>query len=126
MKQLLAICLAVTVFAISYGQEEPEKKKQDIQPTIPIDVADPTLDWWKMIRDDLSEGREPGPIDVQRQPFGLAWQGIPTFFRLPVALVPEDLKAGQVDVAIMGAHTDMGLGSRGANRGASCLSGSQG
>ena len=117
MKQIITICLALSVFALSYSQDEPKKKKQDIQPTIPIDVSDPTLDMWKIIRDDLSEGREPGPIDVQRQPFGLAWQGIPTFFRLPVALVPEDLKAGQVDVAIMGAHTDMGLGSRGANRG---------
>ena len=34
-----------------------------------------------------------------------------------MALVPEDLSAGQVDVAIMGALTDMGSGSRGASRG---------
>jgi arginase family enzyme len=36
--------------------------------------------------------------------------GIPTFFKLPIALTPEDLKAGDVDVAIIGAHTDMGGG----------------
>jgi len=51
----------------------------------------------------------------------LGWQGIPTFFRLPVALVPADLKASQVEVAIMGAHTDMGGGSRGASRGPSAF-----
>ncbi len=34
-----------------------------------------------------------------------------------MALVPEDLEVGQVDVAIMGAHTYMGFGSRGASRG---------
>ena len=89
----------------------------DVKPVIPLDKADPTYDLWKLIRDDLSEGREPGPIDVQRTWGGFGWQGIPTFFRLPVALTPEDLEAGQVDVAIMGAHTDMGLGSRGASRG---------
>ncbi|MDJ0957960.1 MAG: agmatinase family protein [Arenicellales bacterium] len=89
----------------------------DVEPIIPLNKADETYDLWKLIRDDLSEGREPGPINVQRTWGGTGWQGIPTFFRLPVALVPEDLKAGQVDVAIMGAHTDMGLGSRGANRG---------
>ena len=126
MKQIITICLALSVFALSYSQDEPEKKKQDIQPTIPMNLADPTLDMWKMIRDDLSEGREPGPINVQRQPFGLAWQGIGTFFRLPVALVPEDLVAGQVDVAIMGAYNDMGFGSRGANRGPGALRESRG
>src|SRR5258708_37976770 len=40
--------------------------------------------------------------------------GIPTFFNLPVALTPEDLKAGKVDVAIVGAGLDMGSGFRGA------------
>ena len=67
------------------------------------DLDDPTYDLWKLVRDDLSEGREPGPIDVQRYYGGLGWQGIPTFFRLPVALTPEDLKAGKVDVLI-GTH----------------------
>ena len=39
--------------------------------------------------------------------------GIPTFFRSPVALGPEDLVAGKVDVAIMGASVDMSTGMRG-------------
>jgi len=88
-----------------------------IEPVIPLDREDPTYDLWKLRRDDLTEGRDPGPINVQRFPGGVGWMGIPTFFRLPVALVPGDLVAGQVDVAILGAYTDMGFGSRGASRG---------
>ena len=99
------------------SDKERAPAPHDVEPVIPLDKADPTYDLWKLIRDDLSEGREPGPINVQRFWGGFGWQGIPTFFRLPVALVPEDLEAGQVDVAIMGAHTDMGMGSRGASRG---------
>jgi agmatinase len=33
---------------------------------------------------------------------------------MPLALTPEDLKTGEVDVAMLGAYTDMGFGSRGA------------
>ena len=93
----------------------------NVQPTIPMDPDDPLYDVWKFIRDDLSEGREPGPIDIQRQPFGFGFNGIPTFFRLPVALTPADLKAGDVDIAFLGAHSDMGLGHRGASQGPNAL-----
>ena len=110
----------------SYGQgidDTPDSDRErapapeGVQPVIELNTADPTYDLWKLVRDDLAEGREPGLINVQRTWGGTAWQGIPTFFRLPVALLPADLQASQVDVAIMGAHTDMGLGSRGASRG---------
>ena len=53
--------------------------------------------------------REPGPISVPR--------GVPTFFRAPIAHTPEDLKAGKVDVAFLGAPLDMGTGMRGAGWG---------
>ncbi len=114
--------LPATGFAVGID-DTPESDKErapapeGVEPVIPLNTDDPTYDVWKLIRDDLSEGREPGPINVQRTWGGMGWQGIPTFFRLPVALVPEDLEAGQVEVAIMGAHTDMGSGSRGASRG---------
>jgi arginase len=81
---------------------------------IPLDTDDPTYNLWQTPRDDLSEGREAGPINIQRYAGGAGWQGIPTFFKLPVALTPADLTAGDVDVAIIGAHTDMGGGYRGA------------
>jgi agmatinase len=53
--------------------------------------------------------RDPGPIPVP--------PGVPTFFRAPIALTPEDLKAGKVDVAFLGAPLDMGSGMRGAGWG---------
>jgi agmatinase len=101
--------------------DNPAPAPKGVKPVIPLNKDDPTYDLWKMRRDDLSEGREPGPINVQRFPGGTGWNGIPTFFRLPVALVPEDLAAGQVDVAMIGAYTDMGGGSRGASRGPNAL-----
>ncbi len=98
-----------------------EKHKPDIQPTIPMDVADPTLNLLKERRTDLQENREPGLINIQRYPSGVGYNGIPTFFRLPVALTPADLEAGDVDVAFIAAYVDMGLGQRGANRGPNAL-----
>jgi arginase family enzyme len=81
---------------------------------IPLDTKDPGYNAWQTTRDDLMKGREPGPINIQRFPGGPGFMGIPTFFKLPIALTPEDLKAGDVDVAIVGAYTDMGGGGRGA------------
>jgi len=43
----------------------------------------------------------------------VSYQGIPTFFRLPVALSKEDLIAGEVDIAFMGASQDLSTGQRG-------------
>lgn len=74
------------------------------EPIIKLNPDDPTYDIWKKVRPDISEGRKPGPINVQRYSGGVPWMGIPTFFHLPVALTPEDLKAGNVEVAIFGAE----------------------
>ena len=104
-----------------FEHENYSKKHPGVKPVIPMDTDDITYDAWKLIRDNLSEGREPGPIDIQRQPFSLGFNGIPTFFRLPVALTQADLKAGDVDVAFLGAHADMGLGVRGASQGPNAL-----
>lgn len=50
--------------------------------------------------------RPPGPIPVHRYPFEPAWAGIQTFLKLPLCLTPEDLRAGEVDVAIGGVPWD--------------------
>jgi hypothetical protein len=81
---------------------------------IPLDTENPGYNLWQTTRDDLTKGREPGPINVQRFPGGPVFMGIPTFFKLPIALTLEDLKAGDADVVIVGAYTDMGGGYRGA------------
>ena len=90
-------------------------------PMIPLDTKDPAFNLWQTPRKDLMKGREPGPINIQRYAGGMGWFGIPTFFKLPIALTPEDLMAGNVDVAIFGAYTDMGGGTRGAAWGPSAL-----
>jgi agmatinase len=118
VKTAIFLVLCVVVSAIAFAAESHEK---NIQPTIPMDIADPTIDMWKARREDLQQGREPGLINIQRAPGGYGYNGIPTFFRLPVALTPADLKAGDVDVAFIAAYVDMGLGQRGANRGPNAL-----
>lgn len=93
---------------------DPAPIREGEKPLIPLDTDDPAYNLWQTPKDNLSENREPGLINVQRFPGGAGWMGIPTFFKLPLALTPEDLKAANVDVAIFGAYTDMGLGARGA------------
>ena len=59
--------------------------------------------------------RKPGPIELNRYvATATAPAGIPTFMRWPVALTPEDLIAGEVDVAAIGAPIDLTLARRGA------------
>ena len=118
---LLALVLAAPSTArAQYFEHDPDDPKQNApiregeRAVIPLDTGDPAYNLWQTPRADLSEGREPGPINIQRFVGGAGWFGIPTFFRLPVALTPGDLKAGNVDVAIVGAYTDMGGGGRGA------------
>jgi len=84
--------------------EEVDRIDAGEEPVVRLNPDDPSYDVWKKIRDDISEGREPGPINVQRYVGGMPWTGIPTFFHLPIALTPEDLKAGKVEVAIFGAE----------------------
>lgn len=81
---------------------------------IPLEQRDPTRDMNVLFRDpNDNPKREPGPINIQKTVGGFYYQGIPTFFRAPVALGPEDLKAGKVEVAIMGASLDMSTSMRG-------------
>ena len=76
--------------------------------TIRLNPDDPTGDFIFQKRDFSQDNRPPGPVNVQRTVGGIAGTGIPTFFRLPVALTPEDLRAGNVEVALMGVPMDNG------------------
>ena len=85
---------------------------------IPLEPRDPSRKIEGLFRDCKDNPqREPGPINIQKTIGGLAYHGIPTFFRSPVALCPEDLTAGKVDVAIMGAPIDLSTGQRGTGFG---------
>ncbi len=114
---LLVAALPAAAQYFEYDPDNPEHQapiREGEKAVIPLDTSDPAYDLWQTPRADLSAGREPGPIDIQRWRGGAGWLGIPTFFKLPIALTPEDLAAGNVDVAILGGHLDMGGGGRGA------------
>jgi arginase family enzyme len=86
-------------------------------PNIPLNTESERFNTWKVKRpQELNLKREPGPINVSRYMEGRGG-GIPTFANAPIALTPEDLKAGKVDVAIVGAPIDTGSGFRGAKGG---------
>lgn len=59
--------------------------------------------------------REPGPFSVHRYLFPTS--GVPTFGGARVAVWPEDLVAGKVDVAIVGVPSNMSSGRRDAGNG---------
>ena len=88
--------------------------EQDLA-SIPLNTESSDFNWFRTRRPpEFDTPREPGPINVSRYLHSGPKQGIPTFFNLPVALTPADLKAGNVEVAIMGAGLDTGSGFRGA------------
>jgi agmatinase len=94
-------------------QFTPGRDAENIQ----LNTASPTFNQWRVERPtELDPEREPGPISLSRY-LGGRGSGIPTFAGAPVALTPEDLKAGEVDVAILGAPLDMGSGWRDAIHG---------
>lgn len=90
------------------GEADTEEEKEPIgeneEPIIRLNPKDPSYNVWKQLRDFSKDRREPGLINVQRFDGHVPWVGIPTFFHLPIALTPEDLKVGKVEIAIMGAE----------------------
>jgi guanidinobutyrase len=88
---------------------------------IPLDTSNERFNAWKTKRpQSMNPRREPGPISLNR--YMSSWEpGIKTFADAPVALTPEDLVAGKVDVAIVGAPLDMGSGYRGAKGGPAAM-----
>src|ERR1700730_14348259 len=83
-------------------------------------------DAWKMPMDRSNDPRrEPGPIELQRYQFQMAYAGIATMFGVPICLNQEDLRAGKVDVAFLGAPVDMSVGHRGAAYGPRALRSSE-
>ncbi len=65
--------------------------------------------------------REPGPFSVHRYLFPKT--GVPTFGGADVAIWPEDLVAGNVDVAIVGVPSNASSGRRDARNGPSEMRG---
>lgn len=77
---------------------------------IALNTDSPRFNAWRLRRPRaMDPEREPGPVDLGR--YG-GRGGPPTFGGFPLALTPEDLEAGEVDVAIVGAPLNMGSGWR--------------
>jgi len=81
---------------------------------IQLNPDDPTYSLPFEMRDTSKDPkREPGPIHLNRQVFGNPFMGIPTFYRRPVAINPEDLVAGKVDAAFIGVPIEFNSVRRG-------------
>jgi agmatinase len=75
-------------------------------------------DVWKLPYDRSQDPtRAPGPIHLERAVGQLSYAGIPTFMGVPICLTQDDLRAGRVDAAVLGAPVDMSVGMRGASWG---------
>ena len=118
---LMGLLLGMSCSALAAEEFDPKTEKTLIEmlrenpDAIPLEPRDPSRDVLTMRRsvEERQGNRPPGVINVQQTYGGTAYQGIPTFFKAPVALTPADLKAGKVDIAIMGAAVDMSTGQRG-------------
>jgi arginase len=81
---------------------------------LPLNTSSPDFNAWTVRRPaSMNPARAAGPISLNRY-MGFSGGGIPTFAGAPIALTSEDLVAGAVDVAIVGAALNMGSGWRGA------------
>ncbi|MEL7312528.1 MAG: agmatinase family protein [Pseudomonadota bacterium] len=81
--------------------------------SIPLNTEAPDFNGWKtMMPKSLTRDREPGPIYLSRY-ISNRRSGVRTFAGAPLAIYPEDLIAGNVEVAIVGAPLDMGSYYRG-------------
>jgi len=82
---------------------------------IPLNTESEDFNAWKVMKPKtFNPDREPGPFSLSYYASRRGYYGgIRTFAGAPVAIYPEDLVAGQVDVAIVGAPLDMGSYFRG-------------
>lgn len=81
--------------------------------SIPLNTEAKGFNGWKAKRPkSLNPEREPGPIHLSRYMSSRSG-GVKTFANAPLAIYPEDLIAGNVDIAIVGAPLDMGSYYRG-------------
>jgi agmatinase len=79
-------------------------------PNIPFNTDSPQFNAWRAERPrSMDPEREDGPVSLGRYNGS---GGPPTFGYYPLALTKEDLVAGEVDIAIVGAPLNMGSGWR--------------
>lgn len=115
------LALTITLLAVPVLVSSSENPTPDLESEEKVDGFPSSMQPWRdpddPLKMNLDEGwdiyfqrrdrsndpkREPGPIDLQRYAAVSGINGFPTYMGLPVALTTEDLKAGEVDVAIVG------------------------
>jgi len=98
------------VNAMQHVVEHNHYREGRDSPNIPLNTESPYFNAWRLQRPrSMDPDREPGPVPLGRYDGD---GGPPTFGGHPLALSKEDLVAGEVDVAILGAPLNMGSGWR--------------
>lgn len=98
------------VAAMHHAFEHTRYREGRDAPNIPLNTDSRRFNAWRLERPrSMDPKREPGPVPLGRYD---GRGGPPTFGGFPLALTPEDLVAGEVDVAILGAPLNMGSGWR--------------
>ena len=122
---VIAVFFAMSLSAALSAADDPESPNFADQPTIDglpagmqpwrdperpdVIVLDKDYDSFFHRTDRSNEERQPGPINLQRYEFQFSKWAFPTYLGAPIALTPEDLKAGKVDVAIVGVPSDFNV-----------------
>ena len=98
------------VVAMMHVFDHNHYKEGRDSPNVAFDTDSPEFNAWKARRPrSMDPKREDGPLELGRYN---GRGGPPTFGGHPLALTKEDLIAGEVDVAILGAPLNMGSGWR--------------
>ena len=124
MKKLPVLLALVALVAVGMAgavlpgpaeaQESDTKNDPSVTPwsdpddphVIRLNKDDPSAEVWNYRNPRLAKDRK-GPTDLQRYGSGMRHEAFPTFLSAPVALTPQELKDGDIDVAIVGSLTDM-------------------
>ena len=114
----LAVALCAVIFSFGSALAETKGKSTKGDPTVTpwndpkdpyvirLNRDDPPPNAFFELNDKLDRSIR-GPIDLQRYKSGHNYDAFPTFLGQPIARFPEDLKAGDIDIAIVGSTTDM-------------------
>lgn len=106
-----AVAYVEAMVWVTLQQQFEEGRDAD---SIALDTESPEFKSYMVRRPaSFDPARQPGPIDLSRYGMGSRFTGgVPTYANAPVAITPEDLLAGEVDVAFVGAPLNMGSGWR--------------
>ncbi|MFT4768551.1 MAG: arginase [Glaciecola sp.] len=105
--------LEAFVDAMQYLESASKFNPETDMASIPLNIEAEDFNGWKLMNPRvLATQREPGPINLSYYAEG-SRGGVQTFAGAPLAIYPEDLIAGDVEVAIVGAPLDMGTYYRG-------------